>query len=167
MKSGVRNTPNKENNMRTKHTYSVTFHGSKTATETGVLLDWPETLLEFCQRVEGGEERVYGLLRGFVAAHHVQSKVKSAAGSEKRSDEQRKLLELVEAGEALQGASFVPKERGEAKLDKVAQAILANWDGWTDAQREAFAGKYGAADSAESAVKAYQQWKADPLAGLV
>ena len=94
----------------TKHTYAIKSHGATKANDHSVTVEWPETLDGIVEAV--GKERVYSMLVGFIAAHHVQSRIKSAFGAEKPSDEQKSLKNLVTGQLPLPGVEFIPAERG-------------------------------------------------------
>jgi hypothetical protein len=146
--------------MKTTHTYAIKSFGNTTAIDREIDISWPETLDAFVANVPGGAERVYSLLRGFVAAHHVQSKVKSAFGAEKPSDEQRKLINAVKDEEVLTGVDFVPGERG--KEDEVVKKIrAADGDGKLTAEKiDELATRWGGhANDAEELIEVYLAWK--------
>lgn len=110
--------------MNTKHTYAIKTFGNDKATNFNIEVNWPDSLAEFCAKVPGGEQRVYAMLCGFVAAHHVQSKVKSAFGAENPTNEQTSLRQDVEDEVILNGVDFVPAERGQGDevIKKLRQA---------------------------------------------
>lgn len=117
------------------------------------------------------EERLVRLLAGFVAAHHVQSGLKSAWKSEKRSDTQRALLALVENGATLWGPDFVPQER-EEKVDEVQKSIREKFAKWKEEGKlQKAAMLIGMAfqtwGSSEEMEAAYLAWKATKKGNLL
>lgn len=147
--------------MKSNHTYLIKSHGSNTAVEREVTVQWPETLQDFVEVVPGGAERVYSLLRGFVAAHHVQSKVKSAFGAETPDEQQRELMQNVKDGLALTGWKFVPGERG--KDDEVVKKLreAAESGKLTPEKVQELATRWnGTATGLESLIEVYLHWKA-------
>jgi hypothetical protein len=157
MKSGF----NQQKHMKTKHTYLIKSHGSNTAVEREVSVLWPDTLQDFLEVVPGGEERVYSLLRGFIAAHHVQSKVKAAFGAEKPDESQRELMQTVEGGLSVIGWKFVPGERG--KDDEVVKKLRAAAEAGklTPEKVDELAARWnGTATGLESLIEVYLRWKA-------
>jgi hypothetical protein len=146
--------------MNSKHTYAIKSHNATAASDYEVNVNWPDSLREFCAKVPGGEERVYALLRGFVAAHHVQSKLKSAFAAEKPSDEQRELMQTVRYGETLEGVEFVPGERGkEDEVVKKLRAAAAAGKLTTEKVNELSARWGGKASGLESLIEVYLDWK--------
>lgn len=147
--------------MQTKHTYAIKAFNATSASDYEVNVNWPDNLSEFCAKVPGGEERVYALLRGFVAAHHVQSKLKSAFGAEKPTDEQRELIRTVrDYGETLEGVEFVPGERG--KEDEVVKKLRAAAVAGklTPEKVDELAARWGGkASGLESLIEVYLDWK--------
>lgn len=94
--------------MITTHKYMMKSHGSNTSVERQVQVEWP-SIEEAIVRI--GRERVEKIFYGFIAAHHIQGRLKSAYLAEKPDDEQTTLMHMVAAGKTLDGLSFVPKER--------------------------------------------------------
>jgi hypothetical protein len=154
------NNNTQQTNMKTTHTYAIKEFGSNVAKDFTVNINWPDRFSDFVEQVPGGEERVYALLRGFVAAHHVQSKVKAAFGAEKRSAEQNELRLNVIDGVVLRGSNFVPGERG--KDDEVVRKIReADKLGKLTVEKiDELAGRWGGeADNAEELIEVYLTWK--------
>lgn len=146
--------------MNTKHTYAIKPFGKTTAQEFTVEINWPDTLKDFLAIVPGGEERVYSLLRGFVAAHHVQSKVKAAFGSEKPSADQTELVRLVTSGAVLSGHAFVPSEKG--KDDEVIRKLReADKEGRLTLEKVTeLANRWGGnATTCDELIEVYTSWK--------
>ena len=143
----------------TKHTYAIKSHGATKANDHSVTVEWPETLDGIVEAV--GKERVYSMLVGFIAAHHVQSRIKSAFGAEKPSDEQKSLKNLVTGQLPLPGVEFIPAERGNGDDSVIKKLREADEDGrLTDEKIAELATRWGGeATDLDSLVEVYREWK--------
>lgn len=143
----------------TKHTYAIKSFGATKADEHSISVEWPETLDGIVEAV--GKERVYSMLVGFIAAHHVQSKIKSAFGAEKPSDEQKALKARVTGQFPLKGVEFIPAERGNGDDSVIKKLREAADDGrLTDEKIDELATRWGGeAADLDELVEVYREWK--------
>lgn len=147
--------------MNTQHTYNITKFGEQKQTEMKVEVTWPK-LTDLMKAL--GEERVEKILYGFVAAHHVQSKIKGAFGAEKKSDEQLALIGAVRSGLPLNGIDFFPEERAAGEDAFVKKLRAAHGEGKLDDAKmielqKRFGDKGEAVMPFEGLVGLYKEWK--------
>lgn len=143
----------------TKHTYAIKAHGQVKADDHAVTVEWPEDLNGIVEAV--GKERVYSMLVGFIAAHHVQSRIKSAFGAEKPTDEQKALKNLVTGQLPLRGVEFIPAERGNGDDSIIKKLREADENGkLTLAKIDELAERWGGeANDLEELIEVYREWK--------
>lgn len=117
--------------MQTKPTFTIGKN------EYNLVINWPDTLPAF----KCGQERLLSLITGFMTAHYVQSKFKSAMAADKPSDAQKLLLQMVKDGMELDGEDFIPRERGTApkKDDAFVMEFRKRFAGFDEAKLSAFA----------------------------
>jgi hypothetical protein len=148
--------------MKTTHTYAIKSFGQVAATDYSVNVAWPETLDGVVEAV--GKDRVYKLFTQFVAAHHVQSKIKGAFGAEKPSEDQKNLVLDVKAKVTLNGVDFIPAERGNGDDAIIKKLREADAEGkLTLAKIDELATRWGSVldtvDDLEGLIEVYRQWK--------
>lgn len=87
-----------------------------------VKVQFPDVLSEW----KNSPERLAELLAGQVCHHFVQARVKRVYEKEasKRTDAEKALLVQVEAGEVLDGESFIPKKRSVQRKDNPTTTFL-------------------------------------------
>lgn len=143
----------------TKHTYAIKAHGQVKADDHSVTVEWPEDLDGIVEAV--GKERVYSMLVGFIAAHHVQSRIKSAFGAEKPSDDQKVLKNLVTGMLPLTGIHFIPAERGSSDDSVIKKLREADENGkLTDEKIDELAERWGGeAEDLDELIEVYREWK--------